>query len=64
MAKKHEDACCAYCERATVLSGTEYCICEVHGPVNADHQCSRFVMDLFKLPITPPPPFRQTDVAE
>ncbi len=64
MAKKHEDACCAQCERADILAGTDYCICKIHGPVNADYGCSRFVMDVFKLPITPPTPFRQADTLE
>lgn len=57
MAKKQSDALCAHCEHATVLTGTPYCVCALCGPVDAAFGCSRFQLDVFKLPLTPPPPF-------
>ena len=44
MAKKQNDSCCAQCERAKLLKGTEYCLCALHGPVRADYGCKKFVM--------------------
>lgn len=40
---------CAYCEHATVFSGTDACICSKRGVVRANECCRRFRPDLLKV---------------
>ena len=40
--------CCAYCERATLLAGDDYVLCEKKGVVSPTHLCRRFSYDPMK----------------
>jgi hypothetical protein len=62
MAKMKSDCYCAHCERATILKGTPYCICSIHGPVEATFGCSHYILDVFKVPVTPPAPFQSEEM--
>ena len=40
---------CAYCEHATVLAGSDACVCDKRGVVRANGYCRRFRPDLLKV---------------
>ena len=40
---------CAYCEYATLLAGTDACVCRKRGVVRADGHCRRYRPDLLKV---------------
>ena len=40
---------CAYCENATLISDSSYCICANKGLVEAEGVCKKFIFDLLKL---------------
>lgn len=44
-----EQRMCAYCENATLISDSSYCICANKGLVEAEGVCKKFIFDLLKL---------------
>ena len=43
-----DEAYCANCERATLLHGEDYVLCEKHGVVRASFVCRKFSYDPLK----------------
>lgn len=41
--------CCAYCEKATLLSGDDYVLCSKKGVVALTYVCRRFSYDPLKV---------------
>lgn len=57
--------CCAYCEKATTLSGDDYVLCSKKGVVLQTHSCRRFTYDpLKKIPKRSPALPSLEDIAD
>ena len=47
---------CIYCENATVINDDDNVLCSLHGIVNKEYKCKKFIYDPLKRVPKPTPP--------